>query len=138
MICPGPWTGASGCGSGSSCERRSTTGTTAYGHGATAAFGHEAAVARWTALLRSPGAWEYGLVELRGVVHEWRPAEGFGFIDGADGNRYWTHFMYIVTGTGFAELSTGQQVRFTADGYRQDGFLRAQDVAVEGESVRVR
>jgi cold shock CspA family protein len=78
-------------------------------------------------------------MELTGRVEKWKDRKGYGFIEGADGHRYWTHYSSIATGTGFAKLAPGVEVTFDYDaaGEVEDGHRRAENVRVEGEPPRV-
>jgi len=79
-------------------------------------------------------------MELRGRVEKWKSRKGYGFIEGADGHRYWAHFSSIATGTGFAALVPGNEVTFDYDDTAEiadDGHRRAENVRVDGQPPRV-
>jgi CspA family cold shock protein len=77
-----------------------------------------------------------------GVVREFRPAEGWGVVDGPDvPGGCWLHFSVIVM-EGFRQLVVGQRVYFDAEAGNQDGYnFRAVKVwldAVEPADAAVR
>jgi cold shock protein len=57
-----------------------------------------------------------------GVVREFRPAEGWGVVDGPDvPGGCWVHFSVIVM-AGLRQLVAGQRVYFHAEAGDQDGY----------------
>lgn len=67
----------------------------------------------------------------KGTVKMFNESKGFGFVTGADDAKdYFVHFSAITkTADGFATLSEGQQVEFTAAS-GDDGKPMALDVSV--------
>jgi cold shock protein len=67
-----------------------------------------------------------------GTVVEWSDEEGWGFLRSADvPGDVFAHYFMIVRVEGYRSLAPGQQVRFTWERARQDGFdFRAIDVFV--------
>lgn len=58
----------------------------------------------------------------RGTVRIWNDDDGWGVIDSADTpGGCWVHFSHVVS-SGFARLTPGEQVTFTYETARQDGF----------------
>lgn len=58
----------------------------------------------------------------RGTVRFWNDDEGWGVIDSADTpGACWVHFSNVVS-NGFSRLMPGEQVTFTYETARQDGF----------------
>jgi CspA family cold shock protein len=65
-----------------------------------------------------------------GTVREWDTDEGWGVIDSVDTpGGCWAHFSSISGMTGYLSLTAGQQVSFTFEQAREDGYgFRAVDV----------